>query len=474
MFFIASRTLSSCPASHMVHPNCHPSSGMQSFPTVQSLADASHDEVNSHWAGLGFYRRARLLHQGAKRVVTDYNGIVPNTVEELMKVEGIGRYTASAIASIAYGVDVPVVDGNVCRVLSRLTGVANHIKAGVLKDDLGWVLAEQIVNAKSCGDGESGEEEDDVIGSPGEFDLDDLYETKVNQALMELGATYCSPSGSGIEEGDPLKDFYVSTQLGVAIGQAIKHDRLASTQPVVGTRNGKNQCRLCDPDGVSSVFYDIVDRINASSKTTTSNPHMISATSGHAAVPMPPPKKAKREEVLAVGVICLEHTHKNDNCWLMVKRPSDGLLAGQWEFPSVCVWTSAQKDPKAKSTSVKLSGDVQVPCIDPSVRSSELNSFIWDVLRSADGAATVKKELSSASRKRVQINDPIVHIFSHVCHTMWVEYGKANSSKVDYEKRWKLKDGREAGWFTARDMQSVGITSGVRKVLTLVEANCGA
>jgi A/G-specific adenine glycosylase len=59
---------------------------MQSFPTVQSLADASHDEVNSHWAGLGFYRRARLLHQGAKRVVSDYDGIVPNTVEELMKV----------------------------------------------------------------------------------------------------------------------------------------------------------------------------------------------------------------------------------------------------------------------------------------------------------------------------------------------------------------------------------------------------
>ncbi len=61
---------------------------MQSFPTVQSLAEASHDQVNSHWAGLGFYRRARLLHQGAKRVVTDYGGIVPNTVEELMKVGG--------------------------------------------------------------------------------------------------------------------------------------------------------------------------------------------------------------------------------------------------------------------------------------------------------------------------------------------------------------------------------------------------
>ena len=76
---------------------------MDSFPTVHSLANASPEEVNSHWAGLGFYRRARLLHAGAKRVVDEYGGIVPNTVDELMKIEGIGRYTASAVASIAYG-----------------------------------------------------------------------------------------------------------------------------------------------------------------------------------------------------------------------------------------------------------------------------------------------------------------------------------------------------------------------------------
>lgn len=82
-------------------------------------------------------------------------------------MEGIGRYTASAIASIAYAVAVPVVDGNVCRVLSRLTGVANNIKANVFKDDLGWILAEKIVQAKPP----AGKENDDtceVIGTPGE------------------------------------------------------------------------------------------------------------------------------------------------------------------------------------------------------------------------------------------------------------------------------------------------------------------
>ena len=95
--------------------------------------------------------------------VNDYNGVVPNTVEELMKVEGIGRYTASAVASIAYGVEVPVVDGNVCRVLSRLTGIANHIKAPVLKDDLGWALAKRIIDVKPIG-----KQKKESLGTPGE------------------------------------------------------------------------------------------------------------------------------------------------------------------------------------------------------------------------------------------------------------------------------------------------------------------
>lgn len=85
---------------------------MKSFPTVQSLASATEDKVNAHWAGLGFYRRAKLLHTGAKLVSEEYNGELPKTVNELMKISGIGRYTASAIASIAFGVQVPVVDGN--------------------------------------------------------------------------------------------------------------------------------------------------------------------------------------------------------------------------------------------------------------------------------------------------------------------------------------------------------------------------
>ena len=92
---------------------------------VTALAAASAEEVNAAWAGLGYYRRARLLHQGAA-VVADapYNGELPSTPGALQKIPGIGAYTAGAIASIAFNEVVPVVDGNVLRVLSRMRAVA--------------------------------------------------------------------------------------------------------------------------------------------------------------------------------------------------------------------------------------------------------------------------------------------------------------------------------------------------------------
>ena len=94
---------------------------MTKFPTVQALAAASEDEVNSVWAGLGYYRRARALHEAAKTVCAPpLNGRLPNSLEGLKKLKGVGDYTAGAIASISFNQPVPVVDGNVLRVLSRL------------------------------------------------------------------------------------------------------------------------------------------------------------------------------------------------------------------------------------------------------------------------------------------------------------------------------------------------------------------
>src|SRR5689334_3529238 len=90
------------------------------FPTVQALAAASEEDVLARWSGLGYYHRARTLHRGAKHVVARHGGVFPATLEAALAVPGVGLYTASAVLSIAHGAALPVVDGNVRRVLARL------------------------------------------------------------------------------------------------------------------------------------------------------------------------------------------------------------------------------------------------------------------------------------------------------------------------------------------------------------------
>ena len=126
---------------------------MASFPTVQALAAAPLDEVLRHWAGLGYYSRARNLHRAAQQIGV---GAIPDTVEGLLELPGVGRYTAGAIASIAFGREAPLVDGNVERVFARLFLIEDRTAA--------WKKAE-------------------ALAPTGDF----------NQALMELGATICTP-----------------------------------------------------------------------------------------------------------------------------------------------------------------------------------------------------------------------------------------------------------------------------------------
>ncbi len=137
------------------------------FPTVQALAEAPLADVLKLWEGLGYYSRARNLHAASQAVVRDWNGRLPQTAADLMKLKGIGRYTAGAIASIAFNEPAPVLDGNVIRVLSRLTDLPDDVTQAVTKNDL-WQLAEQLVPTER----------------PGDF----------NQALMELGQQICLPA----------------------------------------------------------------------------------------------------------------------------------------------------------------------------------------------------------------------------------------------------------------------------------------
>ena len=139
---------------------------MARFPTLRALAEASEDEVLHAWQGLGYYSRARNLLNGAREVVRRFGGRLPSTVDELRSLPGIGPYTAGAIASIAYNVPAPIVDGNVIRVLSRLFALRGDPKKAPLKNRL-WELAAELI----------------PLGHASEF----------NPALMELGATVCTP-----------------------------------------------------------------------------------------------------------------------------------------------------------------------------------------------------------------------------------------------------------------------------------------
>jgi A/G-specific adenine glycosylase len=133
---------------------------LQRFPTVEKLATARESSVLAAWSGLGYYRRARMLHAAAKVVVREMGGRFPATFEGWLKLPGIGRYTAAAIASIAFGERVAVVDGNVERVLERVSG--RRLAAGAV-----WDAAEEVLDRER----------------PGDF----------NQAMMELGAVVCTP-----------------------------------------------------------------------------------------------------------------------------------------------------------------------------------------------------------------------------------------------------------------------------------------
>jgi len=155
------------------------------FPTVEALAAADEQHVLTLWQGLGYYRRARHLHAAAKMIVRDFAGVVPATVTQLLTLPGVGRYSAGAIASIAYNVPAPILDGNVARVLARLYAIDEPIDAPTTKTRL-WSLAESLVTGPH--QSFRGNVRGNFRGNFRGFRGGDF-----NQAMMELGALVCTP-----------------------------------------------------------------------------------------------------------------------------------------------------------------------------------------------------------------------------------------------------------------------------------------
>ena len=160
---------------------------LKRFPRVRALASAPLDDVLKEWEGLGYYSRARNLHRAAQMIVTEFGGRVPSDIESLRRLPGVGRYTAGAIASIAFGQDAAVLDGNVKRVLARVFDYPEDVKSAKGEKEL-WELADAILPMDRAGDW--------------------------NQALMDLGATLCAPKSPDCDHC-PLLGLCAAQRLGV-------------------------------------------------------------------------------------------------------------------------------------------------------------------------------------------------------------------------------------------------------------------
>ena len=160
---------------------------LEEVPDVAALAELPQDQLMKLWQGLGYYSRARNLQKAARQIMDRHNGVFPNTYEEIRALAGVGDYTAGAVASIAFGLSVPAVDGNVLRVTARITGDGGDISTSAMKKKVTRALAELI-----------------PLDAPGDF----------NQAMMELGATICLPNGAPLCEKCPAAGFCRAYQEG--------------------------------------------------------------------------------------------------------------------------------------------------------------------------------------------------------------------------------------------------------------------
>jgi len=153
---------------------------LEAAPTVADLAALPEDQLMKLWQGLGYYSRARNLQKAARQIMEEHGGTFPNTYDSIRALAGVGDYTAGAISSIAFGLPVPAVDGNVLRVTARICGDDSDIAAPATKKKVAAALARVI-----------------PVDAPGQF----------NQAMMELGATVCLPNGAPLCDKCPAAGF---------------------------------------------------------------------------------------------------------------------------------------------------------------------------------------------------------------------------------------------------------------------------
>ncbi|KAM4773238.1 adenine DNA glycosylase isoform 3-T3 [Cyanocitta cristata] len=348
---------------------------MQKWPTLQALAQASLEEVNELWAGLGYYSRGKRLQEAARKVVSELAGRMPRTAEDLQKLlPGVGRYTAGAIASISYGQATGVVDGNVIRVLCRLRCIGADSSSPAVIDQL-WDMANVLVDKSR----------------PGDF----------NQALMELGATVCVPKAPLCREC-PVKQ-HCQAWRRVEKELAFTSQKLFGNPPKVPDVEdcGVGDCPLCPP---ATEPWD-------SSLGVTNFPRKAA-------------KKPPRVMRTATCVLERRGCHGAPE-YLIVQRPSSGLLAGLWEFPSLPLAQDLQEEREREELADHLQAWMGQPVAAKGLR------FIGEV----------------------------THIFSHI-HQTYVVYSLPLDGDVTLDPA--LSPSR---WVTENEFHASAVSTAMKKVL---------
>ncbi|PIL27683.1 hypothetical protein GSI_10836 [Ganoderma sinense ZZ0214-1] len=281
---------------------------IERFPTIADLAASDIDTVNGLWKGLGYYSRAARLLSGAQKAVKEFKGRLPDNAKDMeSNIPGIGRYSAGAICSIAYNECVPVLDGNVHRLLSRVLALHAPPKAKQTLDIL-WAGASAFVKDAD---------------RPGDL----------NQALIELGATVCKVRDPSCDVC-PLQRScaaYVaaSRRVGEPRGNSEGTEDEGNSASEGGRANGANSATFPRPSGRHTLIPDIEELCTLCEPL----PDGSSVTT----YPMKAEKKKAREELDIVNVIEWRK-HRNadatDRWFLLVRRPEGGLLAGLHEFPT--------------------------------------------------------------------------------------------------------------------------------------------
>ncbi|KAF9581798.1 hypothetical protein BGW38_001066 [Lunasporangiospora selenospora] len=400
---------------------------MEKWPTLADLAAADLEDVNKVWTGLGYYSRAMRLHQGAQKVLKEFNGILPSDPVILEKqVPGVGRYTAGAIVSHAYNVPAELVDGNVIRVLSRLRAIGGDVKSPKVVD-LHWQIAKELVHQER----------------PGCF----------NQALMEIGATICTP------QNPKCGDCPVQTSCR-AFAEVV--DLKRSREETLGVSKKRSSGDSINDDGEDDTCLLCVPDMDIDTKD-------IGQVTQY---PRKAIKKAPREEECAVCILerIVKDTEsgKEKSLFLLVKRPEKGLLAGMWEFPTVeqdQLHGSAKSNTKASSAKQGSQPATTAPLSTYKQRSAASQNYLestlgFDHLLRRCTKSTQRRDLGQAQ-----------HLFSHIrktYHTEWVVIDDTKSEGSSDEKP-KGTKAPEMQWLTVEELEKAAIPTGINKTYQLMQ-----